>query len=234
MSEFKKVPEVKIVHSFDELVSTPFSGNINALCWQRNLKGDFDEIAKKLAISEDIATLDTQDLLDLNLSSLGQLARETLIQDQDLLKEMDLSPSLDVISAYPIDKNTGPIPTDVYSFHVDSCPVQVDTYLCSYNVAGSEGLRNSEATRRVDEISTREKLLNVYGGQDDEGFVTFLREHFYDLHYLPSTPTVQPYSFGIGNLWRCATQWPNSSVLPCIHRAPPRATIKSPRLLLIS
>jgi len=40
-------PCVKIVGSFDELVSTPFSGAVNALCWPRTLAGDFVQIADR-------------------------------------------------------------------------------------------------------------------------------------------------------------------------------------------
>ena len=229
------IPQIQIVHSFDELVSTPFSGVTNALCWPRHLMGDFDEVAQKIGEHHGEMVLACQDQLhDLVLSPQGQLARDVLLADQALLESLDLAPSLDCIPAYTSDENDGPISTDVYSFHVDSSTVEVDTYLCSYNVACSEGLTNAEAMRRIDHLETRRELLKEYGGDDDEGFVMFLAENFYDLHYVPSSPLVNPYSFGLGNLWRIATLWPRSPVPPCIHRAPRPDLVSAPRLLLIS
>lgn len=35
----------------------------------------------------------------------------------------------------------------------------------------------------------------------------WLHENCYDLHYEP-TPGAQPFSFGVGNLWRIAVQYP--------------------------
>jgi len=225
---------VKIVESFDELITTPFAGGINALCWRRSLEGNFDEVAKALQQTDDMVTVNDQDLLELKLSPSGQLACKTLMSDQCLLRDIDLSPSLDSIFKYPVSESDDPVSTDVYSFHVDSCPVEVDTYLCSYNIVGSEGLCNLEAMRCIDQLSTRRQLLKQYGGEDDKGFRLFLRDKCYDLHYLPSSPGIQPYSFGIGHLWRLATQWPGSRVLPCIHRAPVWSSVDVPRLLLIS
>jgi hypothetical protein len=68
-----------------------------------------------------------------------------------------------------------------------------------------------------------------------------------DLHYAPK-PGAQPYSFGIGHLWRIAIEWPGNRLplqnpqvsglrsqvsvsLPCVHRAP---VTDAPRLLLLS
>jgi len=61
----------------------------------------------------------------------------------------------------------------------------------------------------------------------------YLNENFYDLHYAP-VEGAQPFSFGLGNFWRIATEYPGSPVPPCIHRAPPDAPGRAPRLLLIS
>ena len=47
-------------------------------------------------------------------------------------------------------------------------------------------------------------------------------------------PNAQPYSFGLGNLWRIATEYPGSPVPPCIHRAPDIVPGQPPRLILIS
>jgi hypothetical protein len=117
------------------------------------------------------------------------------------------------------------------SFHADSAPVEADTWLCTYHGSPSEGLRNEEALRRVDVTATRAELLREYGGVDDAGFHEFLHEHCYDLHYAP-LQGARPYSFGVGNLWRIAVDWPDSPVPPCVHRAP--ATIPGqPRLMVI-
>jgi hypothetical protein len=94
-------------------------------------------------------------------------------------------------------------------------------------------LRNEEAQRRVDIPVTRAELLQVYGGHDDDGFHEFLKENCYDLHYV-AVSQARPFSFGLGNLWRIATEWPGCPVPPCIHRAPERLPGQPPRLLLIS
>ena len=131
------------------------------------------------------------------------------------------------------DEEPGPVPTDVFSFHADSAPVEADTWLCTYHGAPSEGLRNEDAQRRVDIPATRAKLLKLYGGADDADFREYLREHCYDLHYAAATGA-QPYSFGLHNLWRIAVDWPGSAVLPCVHRAPITQPGDPLRLLLIS
>jgi hypothetical protein len=123
--------------------------------------------------------------------------------------------------------------TDVFSFHTDSAAVETDTYLCTYHGPASEGLRNDEAQRRVDIPETRAELRKLYGGEDDDAFLEFLNENCYDLHYA-LVAQARPFSFGVGNLWRIAVDWPGSPVPPCIHRAPETLPGQSPRLLLIS
>ena len=123
--------------------------------------------------------------------------------------------------------------TDVHSFHIDTATVVADTYLCTYIGATSEALRNDEARRRVDVPETRAKLLQLYGGSDDEGFLEYLADFFYDLHYAP-LPQARPFSFGIGNLWRIAIDHPGSLVPPCVHRAPLTLPGTPARLLLIA
>ena len=76
-------------------------------------------------------------------------------------------------------------------------------------------------------------LLQLFGGADDAEFAEYLSDNCYDLHYSPA-PDARPFSFGIGNLWRIAVDWPGSSVPPCIHRAPEPPPGSPPRLLLIS
>ena len=224
---------IKVVKSFNELVTTPFEGDLNALCWQRTLAGNFNEVVEHLCLSEEMTTLDDSRLRSLPLSAEGRAAVDTLLADQQLLRSFGLAPILDCIHGYPRDEATEAVPTDVYSFHADSAPVPTDTYLCSYTEAASEGLRNDEAQRRVDIPGTRAQLLNQFGGEDNDDFLEYLNENCYDLHY-SADPQAQPFSFGLANLWRIAIQYPGSPVPPCIHRAPETLPGRPPRLLLIS
>ncbi len=224
---------IREVASFEELVSTPFANGVNAHCWVRSLAGDFNEIVDRLNIYVEITTLESEALQDLELCDPGKIARDALIEDQRLLSEFGLSPMLDCIPAYPRDPDPGAVPTDVYSYHVDSATAEADTYLCSYNEASSEGLRNEDALRRIDIPETRAALLDQYGGKDDTGFLAYLKDNFLDLHYMPILKA-KPYTFGLGNLWRIATQYPGSPVPPCIHRAPTTFPGRPSRLLLIS
>jgi hypothetical protein len=226
-------PRIKRVSSFQELITTPFANGINALCWERTLSGDFGEVVDRLGASEDIASLDEAILMELPVSKAGRLAIDQLLEDYRLLRNNDLEPVLNCIRDYPRDKNPGPVPTDVFSFHTDSATAEADTYLCTYHGAASEGLRNNEARRRVDIPETRAQLLKHFGGNDDDTFREYLKENCYDLHYAP-VPSARPFSFGVGNLWRIATDYPGCPVPPCIHRAPATLPGASPRLLLIS
>ena len=224
---------VKRVQSFPELVATPFADGVNALCWERALPGDFGEVVRQLVVREGIMTLDDAFLQGLSVSAAGRIAIDLLLEDQRLLRERDLDPVLNCIDGYPRDEDPAVVRTDVYSFHADSATAEADTYLCTYFGAASEGLRNEEAQRRVDIGATRAELLKLYGGEDDEGFRDYLKEHCYDLHYAP-LPPARPFSFGLGNLWRIAVDYPGSPVPPCIHRAPETLPGQPPRLLLIS
>ena len=224
---------IRVVGSFDELVSARFGDGVNALCWPRVLPGDFGEVVERLSVSAGITTLDDARLKALALSAGGMVAREFLLRDQKLLRAHDLSPVLDCINGYVQREEEGPVPTHVQSFHTDSATEEADTWLCTYFGDPSEGLRNDEAQRRVDMAKTRAELLTLYGGEDDEGFVEFLHGNFYDLHYAP-LPQARPWSFGPGNLWRIACEYPGSPVPPCIHRAPATVPGQPPRLLLIS
>ena len=221
------------MNDFDELVSTPFANGINALCWQRNLLGDFNEVVDLLNSTEEITTLDKSSLNTLSLGEAGKFARDTLIEDLRLLHDHGLSPTLDCIREYPRDEEDKIVPTDVYSFHVDSAQIAADTYLCTYAGAASEGIDNDAAIRKIDLPETRTDLLNQFGGEDNDEFRNYLSEQCYDLHYAPLSQS-QPFSFGLGNLWRIALQHPGCPVPPCIHRAPETLPGSSPRLLLIS
>ena len=226
-------PRIKAVSSFHELVTTPFAGGVNALCWPRTLPGDFGEVVEKLGAGEGIITLAEARLQSLPVSAVGRVAIELLLEDQRLLREHERDPVLNCIHGYPRDEEAGPVRTDVFSFHADSAPVEADTWLCTYYGLASEGLRNDEAQRRVDIPETRAELLQLFGGEDGDDFREYLREHCYDLHYAPA-PQARPFSFGLGNLWRIAVDWPGSPVPPCIHRAPETRPGEPPRLLLIS
>lgn len=236
MHSFTPAPgyrRIKLVKSFEELVSTPFKDGINALCWPRTLPGNFSEIVEQLVLTDEITTLDDAQLQALSLGAEGSLAREILLQDQALLRPLGLSPILDCIRSYPRDENPEVVCTDVYSFHADSATVAADTYLCSYLGTATEGLRNEEAQRHVDIPETRAELLKRFGQEENDAFLEHLTENCYDLHYSPIAQA-QPFSFGLGNLWRIAIEYPGCPVPPCIHRAPRTIPGQAPRLLLIS
>ncbi len=222
------------MQSFAELAATPFRNGVNALCWPRTLRGDFGEVVEKLGPGDEIVTLEEEQLLALPLSAGGRLAVEVMIEDLRQLQEAEREPALNCIYRYPRAEEPVPVRTDVFSFHVDSAPVESETWLCTYFGAASEGLPNEEAQRRVDNPETRAALRRFLGAAEDEAeFRAALHEHCYDLHYAP-LPGAQPFSFGLGNLWRIAVDWPGSLVPPCIHRAPETAPGEPPRLLLIS
>ena len=224
---------IKVVQSFAELVATPFAGSINALCWPRTLAGDFSEVVEKLGDGQGIEPLDETRLNALVLSAAGRAARDILLADLQLLRAHGLTPELNCIHGYPRDEATAAVPTDVYSFHADSAPVEAYTWLCTYHGPASEGLCNEDARRRVDVPETRAELLKEYGGADNAGFLEFLSGNCCDLHYTPVL-SARPFSFGLGNLWRIAVDWPGSAVPPCVHRAPATRPGQPPRLLLIS
>lgn len=226
-------PRIRVVGSFEELVMTPMSDGVNALCWPRELRGNFGEIVEKLAVERGITSIDEARLRELDLSGAGQVAREVLLQDQELLRERGLQPSLDCINGYVNEIESELLRTDVQSWHADSATVEADTYLCTYFGAASEGLPNEEVVRRVDVPEFRAELLRLYGGRDDEGFCEFLNEHYLDLHYA-TKPHARPFSFGLGHLWRIAIEYPGCPVPPCVHRAPATLPGQPPRLLLIS
>lgn len=226
-------PRIRRVRDFHELVTTPFAGGVNALCWERALPGDFGEVVTLLGAGEGIETLDEARLMALPAGEAGRVAVEVLLDDLRRLREHALDPVLNCIHGYPRDEDAGPVPTDVFSFHADSAPVAAETWLCTYHGPASEGLRNEEARRRVDIPETRAELLELFGGQDDAAFRGYLRESCYDLHYAPKAGA-RTFSFGLGHLWRIAVDWPGSAVPPCIHRAPETHPGDPPRLLLIS
>ncbi len=222
--------QIHCVTNFQDLVSTPFHGEMNAICWTRKLTGDFEEIVKKAALKGNIAVLDEADLRELQLSEQGQLAREIVLNDLKLLKAHGASPMLNLIKCYERDDDYPFFATDVYSFHVDRSPVPTDTFLCTYYGEPSEILPNAQAIQKVLVPEIRDELKKLYPGPG-EGFESFLSEHFFDLHY-QAKATARPISLGLGNLWRLAVDHPESQVPPCVHRAPTEKNGQN-RLLMI-
>lgn len=222
--------QIQYVTTFQDLVSTPFSGAMNAICWTRELAGDFSDIVKKTVLSENITVIEPEELCALQLSEQGQLAREILLNDLNMLKAYGASPVLNVIKYYDRDDTYPFFPTDVYSFHVDRSPIPTDTFLCTYYGEPSEILPNSQGQKKVLIPEIRDELKKLYHGAE-EGFETFLSEHFFDLHY-EAKPGARPISLGLGNLWRLAVDHPGSQAPPCLHRAPKEKSGQN-RLLMI-
>lgn len=226
----KIIGQVEIVSNFQDFISTPYHDEINAICWSRNLTGDFSEIANKLQLDGNITVIDQQDLVQLELSEQGQQARVTLLEDWKLLEEQGASPVLNVILNYDRDEEFPFFPTDVYSFHVDRSPIPTHTILCTYYGASSEIIPNDQATQKVLIPEIREELKRTFEVNDDN-FESFITKKFFDLHY-QEKPEATITSLGLGNLWRLAVDHPDSPVPPCIHRAPLERK-GEPRLLLI-
>ena len=212
------VNQIQSVTNFQELVSIPFDGAMNAICWTRKLPGDFAEIVNKVKLTGNITVLEHEELLELELSEQGQLAREIILNDLKALTVHGASPVLNLIKYYERDDAYPFFPTDVYSFHVDRSPIPTDTFLCTYHGEPSEILPNAQAEQKVLVPQIRDELKKLYGGAD-EGFESFLSEHFFDLHYR-AKPGARVISLGLGNLWRLAVDHPESKALPCVHRAP--------------
>lgn len=210
--------QIKTVSTFSELISTRFQGDTNAICWERNLKGDFKEIVSKLELKENITEVYPEDLISLKLSENGNVAREIILTDLKILTDFGASPSLNLLKNYERDEEFDFISTDVYSFHVDRSPLGTDTFLCTYYGASSDILSNNQATQKILIPEIREKLKALHDGKEEE-FDSFLQENYFDLHYKPATDA-QPVNLGSGHLWRLAVDHPEQQVLPCIHRAP--------------
>nr|WP_315175902.1 DUF1826 domain-containing protein [uncultured Flavobacterium sp.] len=210
--------QIGTVSGFSELVHTDFKGERNALCWYRNLDGDFNEIVAKLKIKENITEVYPKDLLALQLSEKGNIAREIILNDLRSLTDFGASPALNLLKCYERDDEFDFISTDVYSFHVDRSPIATDTFLCTYHGAASDIISNAQAEQKILIPEIREKLKSLHDGPSEE-FEDFLKENYFDLHYQVQ-PHAAPINLGLGHLWRLAVDHPKQQVLPCIHRAP--------------
>ncbi|MFA7273795.1 MAG: hypothetical protein WC044_07990 [Crocinitomicaceae bacterium] len=231
MLDFSSVTsQIQSVSNFLELMATPFQGEKNAICWSRELIGDFSEIVDKIASDENIVELSMEELLQLELSQQGHMAREILLNDLQMLSDHGASPVLNVIQYYERDETFPFFPTDVYSFHVDRSPIPTDTFLCTYFGASSDILPNAQGIQKILIPEIREELKKVYNGEE-ASFESFLEENFFDLHY-QALPNAKPINLGNGHLWRLAIDHPESQVPPCLHRAPKEKTGQK-RLLLI-
>lgn len=207
-----------IVSDFDALLA-PFARGVNAVCFERELAGDFERLARRLApqAEENGGLLEVDEAL---LRGADERVVAVLRDDLARLTALGRQPQLNVITRYPRDERGLPISVDVHSFHVDRAPVEADTFLCTYAGACSEGLDNDDAQRLLD-VPELAAALAPHATEDD----------CFDLHYR-AKPGATPFSFGVGNLWRLACQWPGAPMLPCIHRAP--AVDGRARLLLIA
>ncbi|KQM76296.1 hypothetical protein ASE74_19795 [Pedobacter sp. Leaf216] len=210
--------QVKVVSTFTELVETDFYENVNAICWFRNLAGDFGEIVSKLELKENLTEVSMEALNALELSKEGSIARAIILSDYQLLAGFGASPSLNLLKSYERDDEFDFISTDVYSFHVDRSPIGTDTFLCTYHGAPSEILANDEAEQKIMIPEIRQKLKALHSGTDAE-FENFLKEYYFDLHYEVKAGAM-PINLGLGHLWRLAVDHPEKKVLPCVHRAP--------------
>ena len=222
--------QIEIVSTFSELVNINFEGKINAVSWERDLKGNFAEIVSKLRLKDNITEVEKADLLALDLSENGNIARKIILNDLQLLTDFGASPSLNLLKNYERDEEFDFISTDVYSYHVDRSPIATSTFLCTYHGTSSDILPNHHAVQKILVPEVREKLKEIHDGPESE-FEDFLKEYYFDLHYQPKQ-SAQPINLGKGHLWRLAVDHPGQQVLPCIHRAP-KENHGEYRLLLI-
>jgi hypothetical protein len=215
---FSDSSQIGVVSTFSDLVQTNFKEEMNALCWYRNLGGDFKEIVSQLSLEENITEVYPEDLIALKLSEKGNIAREIILNDLQLLTDFGASPSLNLLKCYERDDEFDFISTDVYSFHVDRSPIATDTFLCTYHGAASDIIANAQAEQKILIPEIRTKLKELHDGPEEE-FEDFLKENYFDLHYLAHQDAA-PVNLGLGHLWRLAVDHPKQEVLPCIHRAP--------------
>ena len=172
---FSDNPQIEVVSSFSELINSNFQADMNAMCWHRNLAGDFKEIVAKLELKENITEVSIEDLLALQLSEKGNLAREIILKDIQQLTDFGASPSLNLLKCYERDEELDFISTDVYSFHIDRSPIETDTFLCTYYGAASDIVANDQVEQKILIPEIREQLKKLYDGPEAE-FETFLED----------------------------------------------------------
>ncbi len=217
-NSFSENSQIGLVATFSELVQTDFKGTTNALCWYRNLDGDFNEIVNLLELKENITVVEPKDLLVLQLSENGNKAREIILKDIQLLEDFGASPTLNLLKCYERDEEFDFISTDVYSYHVDRSPIATDTFLCTYHGVASDIIANEQSEQKILIPEIRKKLAALHNGPTEE-LEDFWKENYFDLHY-QAQPHAEPVNLGLGHLWRLAVDHPEQKVLPCIHRAP--------------
>ncbi|NIE95276.1 DUF1826 domain-containing protein [Acinetobacter sp. Tr-809] len=215
---FSDSTQISVVSTFSQLVNSNFQGDMNAICWHRELVGDFKEVVTKLELKDNITEVSVEDLLALQLSEQGLVAREILLKDIQQLTDFGASPSLNLLKCYERDEEFDFISTDVYSYHVDRSPIETDTFLCTYYGPASEILPSDQVQQKIVIPEIREKLKELHEGSEAE-FEKFLEEYFFDLHY-QAKPNAKPVNLGTGHLWRLAVDHPTQQALPCVHRAP--------------
>ena len=77
---------IQRVTNFNDLVSTPLKGSANVVCWERALIGDFNEIVQQCVSAENITVIEPELLRSIKLSAAGELARNIILNDFELLK----------------------------------------------------------------------------------------------------------------------------------------------------
>ena len=229
-SIFDQYSNIQVVQNCTELFNTSFTQAVNAICWQRELHGNFNEIVAQLELIDDVTEVSVADLMALQLSKDAQLAREIILEDINTLTEFGAAPSLNLIKHYARDEELDFISTDVYSYHVDRSPIASDTFLCTYHGTASDILPNAQAQQKILSPEIRTQLKALYDGPETE-FEQFLTEYYFDLHY-QATSDAHPINLGLGHLWKLAVDHPEQTTLPCIHRAP-QENAGEYRLLLI-
>jgi hypothetical protein len=215
---FSNHKQIGTVTTFSELVQTDFKEKTNALCWYRNVQGDFKEIVNQLQLKENITVVTPKDLVALQLSEQGSIAREIILNDLQALTDLGAAPVLNLLKCYERDTEFDFISTDVYSYHVDRSPIATDTFLCTYHGAASNLIANEQAVQKILLPEIRTQLKALHDGPDNE-FEDFLKENYFDLHYQAKADAT-PINLGVGHLWRLAVDHPQQQVPPCIHRAP--------------
>ena len=188
---------IKLVKSFEELVTTPFGDGVNALCWPRTLPGNFGEVVEQLGVSDEMATLDEARLRSLPLSDAGRAAVDVLLADQQLIRDPRPRPpsSIAFMVILRDDDPTRPCPPIVYSFHVDSAPVETDTrrrVAIPRRPLQRRPAQRRSATARGCPRKPGPNCSSTSVGEDNAGFREYLEENCFDLHYAP-VPQARPF-----------------------------------------